>query len=148
VDSMVVSSPAEYFPTGIAISASRHRILPQPRELARGMPDPLPLETDCKTVKSQLDAGEKFLLLDCREPDEYQRVSIPGAVLLPMSELQQRVAELEPHRGGRIVVHCHHGGRSLRVTNWLRSQGYEQSQSMAGGIDQWAVEIDPSLPRY
>jgi rhodanese-related sulfurtransferase len=112
------------------------------------MPDPLPLETDCGTVKARLDAGEKFLLLDCREPDEHQLVSIPGAVLLPMSELQQRVAELETHRGGMIVVHCHHGGRSLRVTNWLRSQGYEQAQSMAGGIDQWAVEIDPKLTRY
>jgi rhodanese-related sulfurtransferase len=45
-------------------------------------------------------------------------------------------------------VHCHHGGRSLRVVRWLREQGFSRAQSMAGGIDQWAVDIDPSLPRY
>jgi rhodanese-related sulfurtransferase len=109
---------------------------------------PPPIETDCRTVKARLDARDPFLLLDCREPDEHQIVSIPGAMLLPMSQLQARAAELEPHRGKSIVVHCHHGGRSLRVANWLRSQGFDQAQSLAGGIDQWAVEIDPKLPRY
>jgi len=65
-----------------------------------------------------------------------------------MSEIQNRLAELETHRDDDIVIHCHHGGRSLRVANWLRQQGFSKAQSMAGGIDQWAVEIDPSLPRY
>lgn len=108
----------------------------------------IPFEIDCRSVKSRLDAGDPLLLIDCREQDEHALVHIGVARLMPMSELTARVAELEPHRDSPIVVHCHHGGRSLRVTNWLREQGFHQAQSMAGGIDEWAVEIDPSLPRY
>jgi rhodanese-related sulfurtransferase len=108
----------------------------------------LPLETDCKSVKAKLDAGSDFLLLDCREADEFETVNIAAAKLLPMSELMTRVGELEPYKTTEIVVHCHHGGRSLKVTNWLRQQGFAKVQSLAGGIDQWAVDIDPSLPRY
>ncbi|HEV2969118.1 MAG TPA: rhodanese-like domain-containing protein [Pirellulales bacterium] len=109
---------------------------------------PAPIETDCRTVHSDLAAGADFLLLDCREPDEFAIAKIEGAQLLPMSELAARVDELAPYRDRRIVVHCHHGGRSLRVANWLRGQGFDQAQSMAGGIDAWATEIDPTVPRY
>jgi rhodanese-related sulfurtransferase len=109
---------------------------------------PLPIEIDCRTVHSDLVAGAEFLFLDCREPYEYAVAKIEGAKLLPMSELAARVEELAPYRDRRIVVHCHHGGRSLRVANWLRGQGFDQAQSMAGGIDAWATEIDPAVPRY
>lgn len=108
----------------------------------------LPLEVSCGEVKQSLDANENFLFLDCRETDEHETAHIAAATLLPMSELQDRLSELDGKQGERIVVHCHHGGRSLRVANWLREQGYEKAQSMAGGIDQWAVEIDDSVPRY
>jgi len=108
----------------------------------------VPLEVDVRQVKAKLDAGDDFLLLDCREKDEYEAVRIEGAVLIPMSEIQERVGELEAHREREIVVHCHHGGRSLRVTHWLRQQGFARVSNMAGGIDDWAVQIDPSLPRY
>jgi adenylyltransferase/sulfurtransferase len=112
-------------------------------------PDDLPpLETDPQSVKRRLDAGEDLLLLDCREADEHATVRIAQATLLPMSELAARLGELEPHRRRPIVVHCHHGGRSLRVTKWLRQQGFANVQNMAGGIDRWAIEIDPTLPRY
>jgi rhodanese-related sulfurtransferase len=107
-----------------------------------------PLEVDCQTVSKKLSAGESFLLLDCREPSEHQTVNISAAKLLPMSQLEGRVGELADHKAGEIIVHCHHGGRSLRVAKWLRAQGFAQVASMAGGIDQWAVEIDPKLPRY
>jgi rhodanese-related sulfurtransferase len=107
-----------------------------------------PLEVNCQTVKSKLDAGGNLLLIDCREQDEYATAHIAGATLLPMSELAQRVAELEPHKNDEIVIHCHHGGRSLRVTNWLRQQGFANVSSMAGGIDEWSQVIDPSVPRY
>lgn len=108
----------------------------------------LPLETTCAEVQALRQQQADFLLLDCREQNEHALVRIAGAELLPMSELAARVAELEPHRQRRIVVHCHHGGRSLRVTQWLRNQGFAQVQSLAGGIDQWAVEIEPGLLRY
>lgn len=107
-----------------------------------------PLEIVPAEVKKMLDGGVDFVLLDCREPDEHATVHIKQATLLPMSELPDRLNELTPHRERQIVVHCHHGGRSLRVTRWLREQAFPRVQSMAGGIDQWAVEIDPTLPRY
>jgi rhodanese-related sulfurtransferase len=111
------------------------------------MPD-LPLEIDVASVKQLRDRGEQFLLLDVRNPDEYATAKIDGATLIPMGELQSRLGELEPHKNGRIVVHCHHGGRSLRVTNFLKQQGFTQVQNMAGGIDAWSQQVDSSVPRY
>lgn len=110
--------------------------------------DAFPIEIDCRQLQSELDGGGELLLIDCREADEHAIVHLEQARLLPMSELAERVDELAPHRDRRIVVHCHHGGRSLRVARWLRENGFAQAQSLAGGIDQWAVEIDPALPRY
>jgi len=108
----------------------------------------LPLEVTVHDVKASLDAGEDFVLLDCREAEEFAIARIEGSQLLPMSELMVRVGELEAARDRRIVVHCHHGGRSLQVTQWLRGRGFANVQNMAGGIDQWALEIDATLPRY
>jgi rhodanese-related sulfurtransferase len=108
----------------------------------------LPLEIDVHCVKALVDGGEEFLLLDCREPEEFNFARIPNSKLIPMQQIPGRVQELEAMRDKRIVVHCHHGGRSLRVTNWLRQQGFTQAQNMAGGIDDWSVQIDPSVPRY
>ena len=108
----------------------------------------VPLEMDCRAVKARLDAGETFLFLDCREPSENAAARIEGTTLIPMSSLAQRIGELEPHRNTAIVVHCHHGGRSLRVTNWLRQQGFAQVTNMSGGIDEWSQLIDRSVPQY
>jgi rhodanese-related sulfurtransferase len=113
------------------------------------MPDqPLPIEIDVQTLKQMRDRGEKFTLLDCREPQEVATARIAGAVHLPMREIPSRLAELESHRAEPIVVHCHHGGRSLRVTQYLRQQGFPAVQNLAGGIDAWSLEIDSSVPRY
>ena len=108
----------------------------------------LSLEIDVRSVKHLLDSGEELVLLDCREPSEVATARIAGSTTIPMREIPARLSELEPHKTGRIVVHCHHGGRSLRVTHYLRQQGFEQAQNMAGGIDAWALEIDPKIPRY
>jgi len=110
--------------------------------------EPLPLEIDVAAVADLRRAGTPHLLLDCREPDEHAIARIPGAVLVPMQEIPARLELLEPHRAGRIVVHCHHGGRSLRVTRYLRAQGFAGAQNMAGGIDAWAERVDPTTPRY
>lgn len=111
------------------------------------MPE-LPLNIDVQSVQALRSSGADFLLLDVREQKEHDTARIEGATLLPMSQLVDRVAELDPHRERQIVVHCHHGGRSLRVTNWLRQYGFTQAQNMSGGIDAWSQEIDPSVPRY
>jgi rhodanese-related sulfurtransferase len=111
-------------------------------------PPPVPLEIDVQSVHKLREAGAEFLLLDCREPSEVATAHITGATHIPMREIPARLAELETHRDSRVVVHCHHGGRSLRVTQFLRQQGFAQAQNMAGGIDAWSLEIDSSVPRY
>ena len=108
----------------------------------------LPIEIDVATVSGMLTAGEDFLLLDVREPSEFAVAKIEGSQLIPMGELGERLDEIESYRDRRIVVHCHHGGRSLRVTQALRTQGFTQCQNMSGGIDVWSQEIDESVPRY
>ncbi|HAY82711.1 MAG TPA: rhodanese [Planctomycetaceae bacterium] len=108
----------------------------------------LPIEIDVQAVRQLQESEADFLLLDCREQEEYETARIEGAVLIPMSELVDRASELESFNEKHIVVHCHHGGRSLRVTHWLRGQGYLKTQNMTGGIDAWSLEIDPAIPRY
>jgi len=110
-------------------------------------PEPLPLEIDCASAEQALGQSS-CLLLDCREQDEYDATRITGATLLPMSQIQNRIAELEPHRDRHVIVYCHHGMRSLQVAHWLRNQGYPKVQSMSGGIDAWSQVIDPTVPRY
>jgi rhodanese-related sulfurtransferase len=89
-----------------------------------------------------------LLLLDCREPNEHDFARIEGGVLIPMSELPERLGEFDEHRSRDIIVYCHHGVRSLRVVQWLRQCGIDRAQSLAGGIDQWSLEVDGTVPRY
>ena len=109
---------------------------------------PVPWEIECREVKSRLNRGERLALVDCREADEHALVRIEGAKLLPLSEMVGRQTELEPFRDQPVVVYCHHGGRSLRVTQWPRQTGFVDVRSMAGGIDRWAQEIEPGMTRY
>lgn len=108
----------------------------------------LPIELDVAAVNAMQQQQEVFLLLDVREQNEYDIARIDGSVLLPMSELRLRLEELEPHKDSRIVVHCHHGGRSMQVTRALRERGYAQVQNMEGGIDAWSLQIDSNVARY
>jgi len=87
------------------------------------------------------------ILLDVREPLEFQTARLDDALLMPMGDVTSRAhAELDPD--AHIVVLCHHGQRSLSVAMWLRGQGFERAQSLAGGIDAWSRTIDPTVPRY
>jgi rhodanese-related sulfurtransferase len=103
-------------------------------------------EISTKEVRERQERREELTLVDVREPWERQTASIQGSLHIPMSEVPARMQELDPEL--HIVVYCHHGMRSLSVTDWLRKQGYEKVQSMAGGIDQWSQGIDPKVPRY
>jgi rhodanese-related sulfurtransferase len=98
-------------------------------------------------VKSMLKHGEPFTLLDVREPWELEKAQIGSGKHIPMGDVPMRAhQELDPDE--HIVVVCHHGVRSLSVTNWLRQQGFEKVQSMRGGIDGWARTVDPKVPLY
>jgi rhodanese-related sulfurtransferase len=98
-------------------------------------------------VKAALDGGEKLKLLDVREPWEYEVSRIAGSTLMPMGDVPSRAhQELDPDE--RIIVFCHRGVRSMSVVKWLREQGFENSQSMSGGIDRWSRAVDPKVPLY
>jgi len=104
-------------------------------------------EVSAGQVKSLQKHGETFTLLDVREPWEWEKARIEGAKHIPMGDVPTRgPQELDPEE--HIVVVCHHGVRSLTVTNWLRQQGFEKAQSMRGGIDGWARTVDPKVPLY
>lgn len=98
-------------------------------------------------VKAKLDHHEAFTLLDVREPWEFETARIVGSKLIPMGDVPSRAhQELDPDEP--IVVLCHHGVRSMNVTVWLRQQGFENAQSMRGGIDAWSRRVDATVPLY
>jgi rhodanese-related sulfurtransferase len=85
--------------------------------------------------------------IDVREPWEFETARIAGSILMPMGDVPARAhQEFDPD--DRLVVLCHHGQRSLNVAVWLRNQGFEQAQSLRGGIDAWSAEIDHTVGRY
>lgn len=90
---------------------------------------------------------KKARLIDVREPWEFAEAEVEGSVRMPMGDVPARAnQELDPDE--RLIVLCHHGVRSMNVTAWLRSQGFEQAQSLRGGIDAWSREVDPRVKRY
>ncbi len=109
-----------------------------------------PIEIDVQATSQLLQqhSSEEFLLLDCREPDEHQTCRIEGAKLIPMRSIPERLDELGPWKEQPLVVHCHHGSRSLRVVQFLRENGFPQARNMTGGIDIWSQEIDEAVARY
>lgn len=104
----------------------------------------LPLETDVTTAARQLQEGA--LLLDVREAFEVATCAVAGSRHIPMRQIPETLPTLP--RDQPILVLCHHGGRSLRVTQFLRANGFAQVTNVAGGIHAWAEQIDPSLARY
>jgi rhodanese-related sulfurtransferase len=103
-------------------------------------------EMSVQELKRKHDAGEAFVLLDVREPDEIATASVPFATTIAMGSIPLRYAELPKDKP--IVVMCHHGGRSERATAFLNANGYANAVNLTGGIDAWATEIDPSVSRY
>lgn len=90
---------------------------------------------------------DRFCVVDVREPWEAELCALPGSHLIPMGDIPVRAhQELDPD--AHIVVVCHHGQRSLSVVMWLREQGFECTQSLAGGLDAWARTVDPTMTRY
>jgi rhodanese-related sulfurtransferase len=105
------------------------------------------LEITVDQLKAHLATEHPPLLLDVREPWEYQTAHIEPSTLIPMNEIPGR-AHQELDEEAPILVLCHHGARSLSVAAWLRQQGFDKAQSVSGGIDAWSALIDPTIPRY
>lgn len=99
-----------------------------------------------ESVSEMMKKGDDFLFIDVRNPDEYAICQIKGTKLIPMGELGHRLNEIPKDK--LVVLHCHHGGRSRRAVNFLKSQGYTQVKNLEGGIAQWSNAIDPSIPQY
>jgi len=97
-------------------------------------------------LKAKLDRGEKIVLIDVREPWEYNICKIPGAQLIPLGTLAIEYKKLDPN--AEIVLHCHMGMRSMDATQFLLQQGFKNAKNLAGGINAWSLQIDPSVPRY
>ncbi|HXE30541.1 MAG TPA: rhodanese-like domain-containing protein [Terriglobales bacterium] len=106
------------------------------------------IEITVAEAADRLARGERLRWLDVRESWEYELVHLPDAALLPLGLLPERLAELAQTPEAEIICYCHSGMRSLTAADWLRRAGVARARSLAGGIDQWAREIDPSLPRY
>jgi adenylyltransferase/sulfurtransferase len=98
-------------------------------------------------LKSKFDAGEKFRLIDVREPSEHRAARIEGAELKPLGQILQWAQELSD-KNEEIILHCHHGMRSDRACQYLANQGFTNIKNLAGGTDEWSLKIDPSVPRY
>ena len=111
------------------------------------MLNPMDYEIDAVELLQLQAAGDAPVLLDVREPWEFETARIDGSLLMPMGDVPSRAhQELDPE--DRIVVLCHHGVRSMNVTAWLRQQGFEKAQSMRGGIDAWSRRVDEKVPLY
>ncbi len=104
------------------------------------------LEITPADTKLRLDRSENLLLVDVREPWEFEICRIEGARLIPMGSIPANLQALDT--GDEVICYCHHGTRSLDVVVWLRGQGVELAKSLAGGIERWSLEIDPRVPRY
>lgn len=103
-------------------------------------------QMDVIELKQKIDRGDRFTLVDVREPHEYQIGRIPGSQLIPLGELPKRVGELNP--ADEIVVHCKSGGRSAKAVEFLTKSGFTKVSNLAGGITAWSDKVDPSVPKY
>jgi rhodanese-related sulfurtransferase len=99
-------------------------------------------------LKAMLDAGKPVYLLDVRNPDEFAYCRIPDSRLIPLPELIQRLDEVDPPADALVVVYCHYGIRSLSGAAILAANGRPNVASLAGGIEAWAAQVDPAVPRY
>jgi adenylyltransferase/sulfurtransferase len=116
-----------------------------------GVPDAAETEVaeiSAAAVNAMKARGDDFLLLDVREPGEFMRARIEGSTLIPLGELEERLAELRDWREKLVVVHCHHGGRSAKACALLGRAGFVRATNLTGGIDAWSLTVDPDVPRY
>jgi len=99
-----------------------------------------------REVKQMMDEKQPFVLIDVREPHEFQICRIPGSTLIPLGEIPKRMHELDS--ASEIVVHCRSGQRSARAVEFLMKAGFQKIHNLKGGILAWSDQVDPSVPKY
>jgi len=105
-------------------------------------------ELSAASVNAMQRRGDEFLLLDVREPEEFMRSRIEGSTLIPLGELDERLAEIREWKDRPVVVHCHHGGRGVKACRMLSAAGFIRVANLAGGIEAWSLTVDADVPRY
>ena len=124
-----------------------HQFCGVPQQPAEPVPAAAaPTEIEPVDVKARIDRGDAFVLVDVREPHEYQICNIPQARLIPLGQLPKRLNELNP--SDSIVVHCKSGMRSAKAQDLLKQSGFSNVLNMKGGILAWSDKVDPSVPKY
>jgi adenylyltransferase/sulfurtransferase len=112
----------------------------QEKQVSNGVP-----EISVEELKQRLDAKEDFVLLDVREPHEYQICNL-GGHLIPLNDLPKHMNELDSSR--EIIAHCQMGGRSAKAVEFLRQAGFTKVKNLTGGIMAWSDRVDPKVPKY
>ncbi len=105
-------------------------------------------ELSAAAVHAMQARDDDFLLLDVREPDEFMRARLEGSKLIPLGELEDRLAEIRDWKERPVVVHCHHGGRSAKACKLLGDAGFNRVTNLTGGIEAWSLTVDADIPRY
>ncbi len=103
-------------------------------------------EIEAPEVKAKMDRGDRFVLIDVREPHEFQICRIPNSRLIPLGDLPKRVNELDT--ADEIIAHCKTGMRSAKAVDFLRKAGFRKVRNLRGGIQAWSDKVDPSVPKY
>jgi len=127
--------------------------IPRPKLDERGLPEDWDFKADLEMTPREAKAlleeeGSGFVLIDCREEEEREFCQVEGSVWIPQGALIAEIDDLELEPGQRVGVICHHGRRSLQAARTLRALGYSGAFSVAGGIELWSFDIDPSIPLY
>jgi len=99
-----------------------------------------------RELKAELDRGDQVVIVDVREPQEYQINHLPGSILIPLGDLPKRYVELDPN--ANIVTQCKSGARSAKAQDFLRSKGFAHVRNLTGGVLGWIDQVDPSQPKY
>jgi adenylyltransferase/sulfurtransferase len=111
-----------------------------------GTAQPMP-EISATELKQRLDNGDDIQIIDVREPNEVAVAKLPNSVHIPLAQVVNRMAEIDPSR--ETVVHCKMGGRSAKAIEALKRSGYTGNlMNLKGGITAWSNDVDPSVPKY
>ena len=118
-----------------------------PHQIAAAAAAPTSMDAlTSRELKTELDRGDQIVIVDVREPQEFQINRLPGSILIPLGDLPKRYVELDPN--ANIVTQCKSGMRSAKAQDFLRSKGFTRVRNLTGGVLGWIDQVDPKQPKY